>query len=161
MKRVLLAFVCLAAGSAYANPLENLSMGLSTGTRDGLSVGYEVSPSLMYQSKLAMEETSTDMSADMLFMLPEVTRSFALVPYYGIGMNYARLHDKEVIEVGGDELSLSTGERQAIGVRVPVGLLMRIRNLPLQVGMEAAAHVGAYPRSKTTMDTAMNIRLVL
>lgn len=162
---VLLSFGMSAGAFAHdegfvPEPKSSMSIGISTGSNDGLSIGYQTDLNRMYQGTLSLGEDASRIGADTLFLMPEVTNSFSLMPYYGIGAVYAERFDGRKIKVEGAEIKVGK-EVSQVAVRFPVGLMMNMPSMPLQVGIEAAPTLGVAPRSKATLDTALNLRLAL
>ncbi len=166
-KELVLALGVMVAGSAMAQ--EEVSapevkgqyaVGISSGTKDGLSVAYSKEDDKFYQGKLSMSEDETALSADMLFLQPEVTKSVAMAPYFGIGLGFSESYKAETVKVGDIEMRVGKDVRQA-NLRVPVGLLLTVPSTPLQIGMEVAPTVPLEPQGKASMDTALNLRMLL
>lgn len=171
MKQVLAAFAAMAL---FASPViaqeegflpehveDGLAVGISNGSHNGLSVAYAPNDSTkFYQGTLSMSEEETYFAIDTLLLAPQITGTLGLVPYYGMGLSVTETYKAQKVRVGGMDVQVGK-DVHTIALRVPVGLMLKLPDLPVQVGMEIAPTLPVVPQGKATMDTALNLRMLL
>lgn len=145
----------LLAGMAHASPQNGFGLGVVIGEPTGLSLAWQ-SPAQTIQSHLSwsLERNWIRVNVDYLKTVAEIpTDGPALPLYVGIGGALAA-HDDD----WGDDNDWYDDDYAAFGARIPLGMRLLPRQVPIDVFLEVAPVVYLIPSTDVDIDLGLGVR---